>query len=312
MFRQCGGFGDRHQRNPGSDDGGGSSSDEEDYGLLRRRGQDLTTSNDTTERFLLEMVGALGLSTLADDVDSFCVVSKVFKDGNSTVIHRTKTIPNDTAPIWTLKTKSICCVELDKSQPSETIRVELCRKSVGIPGLMNKSVIGTIDLAYSILLANGDSTRHEYPVALEQYPGILLALRFRKATPEDWTTFQELIKKSTNFIDLGNHVSSTSNRPKGDHAGDVDFAFVSSKGIIGNSTTVMENNTSQKAYRVWPFPDPDNPKDTTYMTKSKIQQVAMEPSRSWVEAAGGAADNFGSIFLEILGCDDLPNMVGKR
>jgi hypothetical protein len=298
MFSQCGGFFSRHdqtQRNPRDSDDYSRSSDEEDYGL-ESRGPDLTTSNsnETTEQFLLEVVGALGLSTIADDVDSFCVVSKVSRDDKSTVVHRTKIIDNDTAPIWTLKTKSVCFVELDKkSQPSEKIRIELCRNSVGIPGITRKSVIGKVELTYSILLANGDSTRNEYPVA----PGIMLALRFRKSTPQDWTTFQEL--------------SALSNRPKLDNAGDMDFEYVSSKRIIGNSTTIVENNTSQKAYRVWPFPDPDNPKETTYMTKSKIQQVAMEPSRSWTEAAGGAADNFGSIYLEILGCDNLPNMVGR-
>lgn len=307
MFRHCGGFGRRESHAKGSDDGNSSSDDdeEEDYGMHRRREQDLTSSNhdtttSTTSRFLLEIVGAMGLSTLGDDVDSFCVVSKVqASDNKKSVIHRTKTIPNDTAPIWTLKTKSICFVELDKkSQPGEKIQIELCRKSVGIPGIMATDVIGTVELTYPILLANGDSNRREYPVMSEQHLGIVLALRFRKATPQDWTTFQEL--------HLGGNGSST--RPRADHAGDVDFEFVSSKGIIGNHTTVVENNTSQKAYRVWPFPDPDNPKDTTYMTKSKIQQISMEPSRSWVEAAGGATDNYGSIFLEILGCDDLPNM----
>lgn len=48
------------------------------------------------------------------------------------------------------------------------------------------------------------------------------------------------------------------------------------------------------------------------MTKAKLQQTAMEPSRAWVEAAGGEADNYGSVFLEILGCDNLPNMVCKQ
>jgi len=308
-------------------DDASTSSEENDFGLIRRPSH---RPSATTERFALEIVGALGLSALANDVNSFCVVSKVANDGKSTVLHRTKTIPNDTAPIWTLKTKSICFVELDKAHPAERIRIELCRKVVGIPGINANSVIGTVELTYSIFLANGDSKRREYPVCPEKNPGILLALRFRKATTQDWNIFQELqagqyktsIEEDGSFIDAEslNQRSPTcrllqrlSIHQRGhDNAGDVDFQHVSQKGIVGNYTTVVENNTSHKAYRVWPFPDPDNVDETTYMTKAQIQQVAKEPSRMWVEAAAGAADNYGSIFLEVLGCDNLPNMVRVR
>ncbi len=330
MFRKCTGCGIRHRnqepkRRQTSDDVG-CSSDEDDLGSIRRRSDLPKTS--TRERFVLEIVGALGLSALANDVDSFCVISKVATDGKVTVLHRTKTIASDTAPIWTLKTNSICFIELDKSQTGERIRIELCRKVIGIPGINSKSIIGAVELTYSILLANGDSNRREYPVSPEQYPGILLALRFRKATPPDWNTFQELqagqykngIKEHGNLVDA-KHPSTenrsilsfpTFHREGQDHAGDVDFEHVSQKGLLGNYTTVVEDNTCQKAYRVWPFPDPENLKETTFMTKAKIRQVAMEPSRMWVEAAGGEADNYGSIFLEVLGCDNLPNMVGAQ
>ena len=308
-------------------DDASTSSDDEDFGLIRRPSN---RPSATTERFVLEIVGALGLSTLANDVNSFCVISKVATDGKSTVLHRTKTIPNDTAPIWTLKTKSICFVELDKAHPAERIRIELCRKVVGIPGINSKSVLGALELTYSIFLTNGDSKRREYPVCPEKSPGVLLALRFRKASIEDWNLFQELqagqhyipIEEDGSFIDAE---SLNQRTPTGrllqrlsiyqrrhDHAGDVEFEHVSQKGILGNYTTVIENNKSHKAYRVWPFPDPDNVDGTTYMTKAQIQRAAKQPSRMWVEAAGGATDNYGSIFLEVLGCDNLPNMVRTR
>lgn len=316
---------DQQKRSQTSDEAS-TSSDEDDFGLIRRR-SDLTIS-PTTERFVLEIIGAMGLSVLANDVDSFCIVSRVATDGKSKVCHRTKTINSDTAPIWTLKTKSICFVELDKSQTGERIKIELCRKIMRLPGMNSRSVVGTVELTYSILLANGDSKRREYPVSPEEYPGILLALRFRKATPHDWNTFQELqagqsmnaINEDIKLIDPkhpragnGSIISfPTLHREGPDHAGDVDFEFVSQKGILGNVTTVIENGIRQKAYRVWPFADPENIAETTYMTKTQLQQRATEPSRMWVEAGSGAGDNYGSIFLEVLGCDGLPNMVRTR
>ena len=333
VFRKCIDCGISRRSKPPkqnsiADDDASTSSDEDDYGLIRRPSH---RPSATTERFVLEIVGALGLSAFVNDLNSFCVISKVATDGKTTVLHRTKTIPNDTAPIWTLKTKSICFVELDKGQPAERIRIELCRKVVGIPGINSKSVLGAVELTYSIFLTNGDSKRREYPVCPEKSPGVLLALRFRKASLQDWNMFQELqagqhttlIEEDGSSIDAErlNDRSPTSrllqrlsvHQQQGhDHAGDVDFQHVSQKGIIGNSTTVIENNTHHKAYRVWPFPDPDDVEGTTYMTKEQMQGAAKQPSRMWVEAAGGAADNYGSIFLEVIGCDNLPNMVRTR
>jgi C2 domain len=308
MFRRCTGFGKRKSIR---DDDSTSSSE---CGLEHLSRIDHSISK-ATERFVLEIVGALGLNVLADDVDPYCTVSRVSSAGVRTKLHRTKTIANDTAPIWTLKTKSICFVELDKGNPSEQLRIELCHSTVGIPGVSDTAIVGSVNLTYATLLANGDAARRDYPVAPNQYPGILLALRFRKATPHDFKAFQELQHDASENL-LGQSCTLlTVGAPKDlreDHAGDIDFEHVTPKGLLGNFTTVVQSDTEQKAYRVWPYPDPDNPKETTYMTKAEIHQAAMEPSRHWVEATGGGADNYGSVFLEIIGCDDLPNMVSSR
>ena len=309
MFRRCGGFG---QHKAFQDDDSASS---DEFGFDHVSRDELTSDGakeHANERFVLEIVGALGLSALAEDVDSFCTVSKVSSKGETILIHRTKTIVADTAPIWTLKTKSICFVELAKGTSHEQIRVELCRKTVGIPGVSAKEVIGSVNLAYATLLANGDSARREYPVAKNIHPGIQLALRFRKASAQDFRAFQELHSEGNSNVLQKIAMARGGSQKRGlveDHAGDIDFEHVTGKALLGNHTKVVEGGVEQKAYRVWPFPDPDNLKETTYMTKAKIQKAALEPSRNWVEAAGGAADNYGSVFLEIIGCDDLPNMV---
>jgi hypothetical protein len=66
--------------------------------VLKRNGFCLEVdSPESQSRTLLEIVGAIGLSFIEDDIDSFCVV----KIGNKEV-HRTETILKGTSPIWTV------------------------------------------------------------------------------------------------------------------------------------------------------------------------------------------------------------------
>ena len=58
-------------------------------------------------------------------------------------------------------------------------------------------------------------------------------------------------------------------------------------------------------YRIKPFPDPDRVTETKWMTEHQIQTAWKEPSREWVEAGSG---NVGKFYLEVLGCDGLPNL----
>jgi hypothetical protein len=54
-----------------------------------------------------------------------------------------------------------------------------------------------------------------------------------------------------------------------------------------------------------PTPDPLRPEQTTWMTKKEIEAETLKDSRNWVDAGTGS---LGRVFVEILGCDDLPNM----
>ena len=54
-----------------------------------------------------------------------------------------------------------------------------------------------------------------------------------------------------------------------------------------------------------PGPDPNNVEDTTFMTKQSIYNTAFKQSHSWVAAGSG---NLGKIYLEILSCDNLPDL----
>jgi hypothetical protein len=56
---------------------------------------------------------------------------------------------------------------------------------------------------------------------------------------------------------------------------------------------------------VKPGPDPALEDTTRWMSSKAISEEAMKPSKSWTEAGSG---KLGKLFLEIIQCDDLPNM----
>ena len=76
-----------------------------------------------------------------------------------------------------------------------------------------------------------------------------------------------------------------------------------------------ENNTNWKRQkkddpdgvdklRLKPFPHPDRVEATKWLTEDEIEQRSQDPSENWVEAGSGCV---GKFYIEILGCDDLPN-----
>ena len=59
-------------------------------------------------------------------------------------------------------------------------------------------------------------------------------------------------------------------------------------------------------YRVKPSPDPAREEqETKWLTKYELEKETLEPSHGWIESSSGG---LGQVFIEILQCDDLPNM----
>jgi C2 domain len=57
---------------------------------------------------------------------------------------------------------------------------------------------------------------------------------------------------------------------------------------------------------VRPGPDPARPEDDTkWMTEEQIRAEALKPSTHWIAAGSGGV---GKLYLELIGCDKLPNM----
>jgi hypothetical protein len=64
-------------------------------------------------------------------------------------------------------------------------------------------------------------------------------------------------------------------------------------------------NNSSNQFKVRPEADPKRPDETEWMTNDIIQEEVTKSSRFWTDAGTG---NLGKVYLEILGCDDLPNL----
>jgi hypothetical protein len=57
--------------------------------------------------------------------------------------------------------------------------------------------------------------------------------------------------------------------------------------------------------RIKPYPDPTREDETTWFTDNQIESEAIKHSTNWTEVGSG---NLGKLYVEVIGCDNLPNM----
>jgi hypothetical protein len=315
MFRKCLGGSDQHSKNvvfaPVA------SSEREVQVPIKTTAspfqqKKMKPKENNTILVLLEMVGAMGLAFVKqqnklnplsflhehNDMNSYCIVKVAGKQ-----VHRTAEIENDASPIWTLKTKSLCLLELEANQ-GVTVELWHATKVVGSLLRVGSDMIGQVHVSYQHLLS-GKGERVTFSL-VEDQPMIHLALRFRPATESDLMFFQHI---PAHVYHLNNTTSSSC------HATDVEFKNVVYKSpwkknettvLVLDPTSSIHDKQKQKALRVWPFPDPDRPKETEFMTTQQLKDEAKLPSRQWFEGGDG---NFGTVHVEVLGCDNLPNLV---
>jgi hypothetical protein len=245
-----------------------------------------------TTPILLEIVGALGLATKksSSDVDPYCIVSVGDKE-----LHRTKTVHNDGNPIFTVASKALCLLEIpndgfvessstsnESSAAAAVAAVGYCKVTVSVHS--GFSCLGQVSLTFDQLL-RGDGKRQEFSLGSERKA--TLALRFRLAAIEDITFLRKTDESMKNPPGL---------------ASDINFRAVRAKSLFQLTRKVMD----KKEYiRTMPFPDPDRPEETKWMTREEMVSESLKPSRRWVSAGQGTV---GKIYLEILGCDGLPDM----
>jgi hypothetical protein len=271
---------------------------------------------------LLEVVGAMGLSNKAKThIDPYCIVKVRHKE-----VHRTKAIQDDGNPIWTVKTNSLCLLEIPdgmssksgnnndddnddteeakKEETSESTAVALAtppgaEDSVTIEIYHGMRLLGSATVSFDeVLQAVGDRVEYaiQPPPKLSKSNNIsmkaVLALRFRKATRDD-------------LIFLGK-IKTAAPLPSAQDcrlvASDIDCNHVLRKSIFQSNSKMRDK---KQLFRVFPYPDPSRPKETEWMTKDEIHEEALKPSVRWVQAGYGT---MGTVYVEIIGCNNLPNL----
>jgi hypothetical protein len=239
---------------------------------------------------LLDIVGAMGLTTLnrttRNPLSPYCIV---YVDGEE--VSRTKAIRDDGDPIWTIQHNSLCVISVSQNAKSQSY--DLVEGEVTIKILRGSTCMGKVELSYDEALA-GDGERREYSIipvtanadALTSiHHRATLALRFRPATQDD-------IK----FL-KGNKLS----RETEGLASDINFRTIQKTSLFQRNRKFVKD---KEYIRAQPFPDPERPKETEWMTREEIEAETLKPSKRWVSAGHGKT---GTIHLEILGCDGLPN-----
>jgi hypothetical protein len=84
---------------------------------------------------------------------------------DTVVIHTTEPIYNDNDPIWTIKTKSLCLLELPEDDTETgTVIVEICHGS--------HQCLGVVHVSFSEIRASHEE-RNEYPIRVKDGVAVL-------------------------------------------------------------------------------------------------------------------------------------------
>jgi len=249
--------------------------------------------------FLIEIVGAEDLPL---NCNPFVEVRMLDR-----VVHRTKVIPNEDNPIWTLRTDSYFILPINAE--------ELLRCNDGIHFIvydqrrrpLSDKILGAICLPIYSLYTKPES-REEYnlqPYVMGNTPGGCnggsIAIRCRPASDDDnqfMKTYRTLKSKAgTDHCPKINYNTKTrSNRTK-------------MRNLWKSQTrSTVVDGIQVKMRRSLPYQDPDRPL-TKWMTENEIESEVIKPSLEWIDTGSG---ELARIYFEVLQCEDLPNVdVGR-
>jgi len=293
-------------------------------------------------RVLMEIVSAiLPCQERGATVDPFVKV-QVWDERlrNLKMLHRTDTIYNDEMPIWTAKTKSLCLLDIPlsgnaaatttSSSPrqtdSEHDNVPDVRTSILVDICHGGERLARVPISFDEILQHCQSDvegeRLEFQLEGGAVENGVIALRFRQATEHDILFLEKLNRTSIFSQSSVREVSGTSPEartrssdgeeiaalyPVDDRlvASDINFASVKGKSFFQRYQ--KKDNSGQDVSRVLPYPNPDLPDATEWMTKTQLDHAAYQPSSKWVYVRHGCG-RAGTLHLEILHCDMLPQL----
>ena len=249
---------------------------------------------------------------------------------NNKIIHKTASIKNDNNPIYDINKKSIFLLKSSANDiiTSNGIKISVhdevtdAPMNISLPSLnkLYSELIGEVLITPIDILKNCNESRLEYKLAifnnkdndkvfsrqpLEQQKQSVsngnLAIRFRIATNHDIEFMNKLNKNEIKPPKLSPHLISDKTIP----------SFTNQMKSLRNVLNPNNINESlNRKIRIKPGPDPKHKHTTTYMTKDDIKNTFMLPSTNWIETGSTKckSKSLGRIYLEILQCNDIPNM----
>jgi hypothetical protein len=151
--------------------------------------------------------------------------------------------------------------------------------------------LGNVILSHDDLL-EGKGERKEYNLVVDKKLKVRakprLVLRFKEASDAD-AEFMHVLRERLGDVGICADETFLPPRPP------------DSK--ILKRMTKRSGHT--ELHRVKPFPAPNDVERTKWMSRTDIQAEALKQSQSWIEAGSG---KLGKLYVEVIGCDDLPNM----
>lgn len=257
--------------------------------------------------FLVEIVGAEDLP-IEDITSSDPYVVAQFGEQ---ILHRTKYVSKNLNPVFTLREKaffiwSISAHDFFVEADGLTLVVydfdmRGRNEVLGAATIPIKDIYHANEerLCYSLkALVVGKKTRGHNQGKI--------AVRIRRATDYDkefLETYKKYEKRRAVSGILAESHNSGKKKGRGEHGASALRSFVETK----KRTFIDEDGCKVFKYKTMPRPDPDNTTATEWMSEEEIELEVMKPSRHYEYVGSGKV---AKIYLEILACDDLPNMEG--
>ncbi len=160
-------------------------------------------------------------------------------------------------------------------------------------------------------------------------PSSMISIRFRFATPNDRQFMQETenINDTMSRSKINNFWRKIAKSVHGGKKRMVDKGGMSEQKLvtdIGQQELGVNGimNVMNGAYgwktsrgsdgvlreRVQPYPDPSRQSETKYLSHAEMKNEIYKPSTNWTESGGETEETLGKVYLEIIECEDLPNM----
>jgi hypothetical protein len=268
--------------------------------------------------------------------------------GDTHIHHTSASIEAGRNPIWTISARSLFLVHTtpqdlldnnnNNNKPLE-ISIWFHRKDPLQIATLETVCLGKAVLTGAQILEHCDEER----LVVDLYDDVedwgsrgSVTLRFRLATPSDEAFLRAVnrnyeLHRQTSITGLYEALSTTTTHGHG-HPGDkpeekaatappkrpkaflpteedettvAGTSFVNALSSAFTSKKYYDREAGMQKIRVKPHPDPDRVEETTYLSHADFKSKTMAPSKEWVEAGSGT---LGKMHLEILYCQDLPNV----